>query len=171
MILTGSQIAQEISQGHITFEPFDPAQLNPNSINYRLGPILKVFEASDEHNRHRFRAVELPDDGYVLEPHRMYLGHTLEVIGSSRYAMSLIGRSSMGRLGLFLQLSANLGHTTSCHQWTLELVCAKPIRLYPGMRIGQVTFWDNAGDVIPYRGEYGRHDLPTESRVPPPVPV
>ena len=76
--------------------------------------------------------------------------------------MSLIGRSSMGRLGLFLQVSANLGHTTSCHQWTLELVAAKPIRLYPNMIIGQVTFWDNQGEIYDHPFTYANFSLPTE---------
>lgn len=93
----------------------------------------------------------------------MYLGHTLEIIGSRKYAMSLIGRSSMGRLGLFLQLSANLGHTTSTHQWTLELYPVLPIRLYPEMIIGQVTFWTNYGEVKEYTGNYGRFNQPQES--------
>lgn len=54
--------------------------------------------------------------------------------------MSLIGRSSTGRLGLFLQVSADLGHTGAEHKWTLELVAAKPIKIYPNMIIGQISF-------------------------------
>jgi dCTP deaminase len=168
VILTGTEIQREIERGRIVWEPFDPQEINPNSINYRLGSLLKVFESTDGRNGHRFRTVEIPDEGFVLKPLRTYLGHTFEVIGSTHYAMSLIGRSSMGRLGLFLQQSANLGQTTSCHQWTLELVAAKPIRLYPQMRIGQVSFWTNVGEIVPYTGEYGRRHQPTESRLPVP---
>jgi dCTP deaminase len=162
LILTGTQISREVARGRITFDPFDAEQVNPNSINYRLGPILKV-PAGGAGGGVGWQAIELPEAGYVLEPGRMYLGHTHEVIGSDRYAMSLIGRSSIGRLGLFVQISANLGHTTSCHQWTLELVPARAIRVYPRMRIGQVSFWTNAGAVLPYGGWYGRWNLPKES--------
>ncbi|MFB9836677.1 dCTP deaminase [Actinoallomurus acaciae] len=166
MILTGSEIRRQRARGAITFEPFSPESINPNSCNYRLGPYLKVFESTDGRNNHRYRTITIPEEGYVLEPQRLYLGHTLEVIGSHQFAMSLIGRSSIGRLGLFLQVSANLGHTASCHQWTLELVCARPIRIYPRMRIGQVSFWTNAGEIVPYAGRYGARNLPTESRLP-----
>ena len=79
--------------------------------------------------------------------------------------MSLIGRSSIGRLGLFLQLSADLGHVGSKHKWTLELVAAKPIIIYPFMKIGQISFWENDGDFKEYSGEYGKYSIPTESQL------
>lgn len=163
MILTGSEIRREVGRRTITIEPFDIDQVNPNSYNYRLGPVLKVFAGLDESNRPRFNEARIPAEGYLLKAGLMYLGHTAEVIGSTDYAMSLIGRSSMGRLGLFLQVSANLGHTTACHQWTLELVATKPLWVLPGMRIGQVSFWRNDGSVDPYDGYYGSFSEPTES--------
>jgi len=163
MILTGSAIQDAIQQGDIAISPFCVDALNPNSLNYRLGTTLKVFSYFDGMCSH-FETVEIPAEGYVLQPHRMYLGHTLETIGSRKYAMSLIGRSSLGRLGLFLQISANLGHTTSDHQWTLELVAAKPIRLYAGMKIGQVSFWVNQGELAPSSFTYALHNQPLESQ-------
>lgn len=165
MILTGSKIKEEIRNGSIKIDPFSEDQVNPNSYNYRLGPVLKIFKSFDG-ERSLFEEITIPKDGYVLQPGQMYLGHTKEVIGSSIYAMSLIGRSSMGRYGLFLQISANLGHTTSEHQWTLEIVAAQPIRIYPGMIIGQVSFWCNFGAVTEYDGRYGRLNHPQESLVP-----
>jgi dCTP deaminase len=138
--------------------------VNPNSYNYRLGYTLKVFKEFDGH-KSVFEEIEIPSTGYVLEPNTMYLANTFEVIGSAKYAMSLIGRSSMGRYGLFLQVSANLGHTTSKHRWTLEIVASLPIRLYPGMVIGQVSFWENYSDVDPYKGKYGFINHPQESFV------
>lgn len=160
MILTGTAIEIAQMEGEISISPFTPSQLNPNSYNYRLGKHLKVFKET-KNGRSVFNDIEIPERGYVLQPHTMYLGHTKEIIGSKKYAMSLIGRSSMGRLGLFLQVSANLGHTTSCHQWTLELVAAKPIRLYPNMIIGQVTFWDNLGEIYDHLFTYANFSLPT----------
>ncbi|MDD3607191.1 MAG: deoxycytidine deaminase [Candidatus Moranbacteria bacterium] len=165
MILTGKKIIEEVRAGNIFIYPFDENQINPNSYNYRLGKTLKIFDYFDG-EKSVFKEIEIPEDGFVLELGKMYLGHTKEVIGSSKYAMSLIGRSSMGRLGLFLQVSANLGHTTSKHKWTLELVAAKAIRLYPGMKIGQVSFWKNFGDVEKYSGKYGFLNYPQESYSP-----
>lgn len=159
MILTGPFIEQEVGAGRIVIDPFRADAVNPNSYNYRLGPLIKSFDLK----LRTFVDVEIPESGYVLGPGRMYLGHTAEVIGSMTYAMSLIGRSSIGRLGLFLQVSADLGHTTSCHRWTLELVPTLPIRVYPGMVIGQVSFWHNAGVVRPSPAFYARFNGPRES--------
>ena len=165
MILTGSKIKDEIKSGNISIEPFCNEQVNPNSYNYRLGSTIKVFDGFDG-DKATFKEIKIPKDGYILEPRKMYLATTKEVIGSSKYAMSLIGRSSMGRYGLFLQVSANLGHTTSKHKWTLEIVATLPIKLYPGMIIGQVSFWKNFGIVKKYDGRYGHLNHPQESFVP-----
>lgn len=163
MILTGSSITAERAAGEIMLEPFSLDQVNPNSYNYRLGSTIKVPIVTDDGSV-IFRTKNMNDDGYVLEPHTMYLGLTAELIGSSRYAMSLIGRSSLGRLGLFLQVSANLGHTGSAHHWTLELVAAQPIRIYPRMVVGQVSFWNNRGQVPENQSYFARQHHPTESR-------
>lgn len=165
MILTGSKIKEEMKTGNIVIKPFSSEQINPNSYNYRLGPTIKVFDKFDG-NKAVFKEIKIPKEGYVLEPKKMYLANTDEVIGSSKYAMSLIGKSSMGRYGLFLQVSANLGHTTSEHKWTLEIVAALPIKLYPGMIIGQVSFWKNFGTVKKYNGRYGYLSNPQESFAP-----
>lgn len=159
MILTGAFIDEEVRSGRIVIDPYRPEAVNPNSYNYRLGSRLKHYDDDSG----QFTEMILPSDGYVLRAHRMYLGHTAEVIGSRSYAMSLIGRSSMGRLGLFLQLAADLGHTTSCHRWTLEIVAARPIRIYPGMVIGQVSFWRNFGRVAPTPALYARFSDVRES--------
>lgn len=165
MILTGNKIKEEFKAGNIVIKPFSEDQINPNSYNYRLGSTIKVFSGFDD-KKSSFEEIVIPEEGYVLEPGKMYLATTKEVIGSSKYAMSLIGRSSMGRYGLFLQVSANLGHTTSEHKWTLEIVATLPIRLYPGMIIGQVSFWDNYGSFEEYSGKYGHLNHPQESYAP-----
>lgn len=161
MILTGRRIAQGVLDGQIVIEPFRPEAVNPNSYNYRLGPLIKVYDTISG----AFREAELPEDGFVLRPGLMYLGHTAEVIGSTHFAMKLIGRSSIGRLGLFVQVSADLGHTTSCHRWTLEMVATHPIRIYPDMVIGQVSFWRNAGAIEPAPALYARFNSPHESMI------
>lgn len=165
MILTGSKIKEEISAGNIIIEPFSDSQINPNSYNYRLCSTIKVFTRFDG-KKALFEEIKIPESGYTLEPRKMYLATTKEIIGSSKYAMSLIGRSSIGRYGLFLQCSANLGHTTSKHNWTLEIVAAMPIKLYPGIIIGQVSFWKNFGEIEKYKGRYGRLNNAQESYAP-----
>jgi dCTP deaminase len=164
MILTGSQIIEDLLSGEISIDPFDRNAVNPNSYNYRLGERIKVFDHFDG-QRSIFREVVIPEDGIVLSPRQMYLGHTFEVIGSHKYAMSLIGRSSLGRLGLFLQLSANLGHTMSRHCWTLEIMCAHPIRIYPRMIIGQVSFWHNEGTIVQTSPYYALYNDPLEAAI------
>lgn len=162
MILTGSKIREQYAAGNITLDPYEDSSVNPNSYNYRLGPILKEFDGY-KNGKSIFKEIHIPEEGYVLKAKQMYLGHTYEVIGSTKYAMSLIGRSSIGRLGMFLQLSANLGHTTSCHQWTLEIYAIKPFRVYPKMFIGQVSFWSNCGKTPMHTGYYANFSRPHES--------
>ncbi|WP_084615010.1 dCTP deaminase domain-containing protein [Pseudomonas batumici] len=162
MILTGERIIESVESGDIIISNFDRSRVNPNSYNYLLGEEVKVFSGRCSDGYPRFDTVRLGEDGYVLHPGTMYLGVTDEVIGSPRYAMSLIGRSSMGRFGLFLQISANLGHTTSSHQWTLELHAARAIRVYPKMPIGQVSFWTNYGGVRCFGKNYALYNSPTE---------
>lgn len=162
MILTGSEIIKEYKNGHLTIEPFDKDLINPNSYNYRLGDQLQIFLGVKD-NKQLFEEITIPESGYILKPHQMYLGHTFEVLGSNKYASWLIGRSSLGRLGLFLQISANLGHTGAAHSWTLEIVCTIPFIIYPRMKIGQISFWENYGDVDSYKGVYAQFNTPKTS--------
>jgi dCTP deaminase len=166
MILTGQKIANEVARERITIEPFDEKLLNPNSYNYRLGAFLRVVAhgLQDAHHEVPFRELQIPDEGLVLQPNQLYLGHTVERIGSSYFVTSLIGRSSLGRLGLFLQVSADLAQLGLVHQWTLEMMVVQPVRVYPRMRIGQVSFWRPSGRRKVYRGRYRRTNLPTTSR-------
>src|SRR3989344_4211823 len=159
MILTVSEIEKEFKKSNITIIPFNKKQINPNSYNYRIGNELIDF------SNNKFKKIKIPKIGFVLKPHQLYLANTYEILGSNKYAMSLIGRSSLGRLGLFLQVSANLGHTRSKHSWTLELVSAKPLRIYPYMIIGQISFWDNRGKIVHYRKGYSKYNHPKQSKI------
>ncbi|MDX3075842.1 dCTP deaminase domain-containing protein [Streptomyces sp. MI02-7b] len=167
MILTGSEIVRQRDRGALTIEPFTAGQLNPVSYNYQLGPILRTHRAKviDTHAVNELQECVIPDDGMVLEPGRVYLGTTVEEIGSSVFVPSLIGRSSLGRLGMFLQYSADLGNVGSCHRWTLEIKVVQPTRVYAGMTAGQVTFWSTVGTARTYAGHFGRLN---EATLPPP---
>lgn len=147
MILSGLKIKEEVSKGNINIEPFDYNMLNPNSYNYRLGnELLEINdEVIDSKKKTNYKKIKLTEKGYLLKPSKLYLGSTAEKIGSNKYVTQLIGRSSIGRLGLFLQITAPLGHVGCNHCWTLELNVVQPLRIYPGMKIGQVTFWEVYG--------------------------
>ncbi|MEV0754970.1 hypothetical protein [Streptosporangium sp. NPDC050280] len=157
MILTGPAITAEQQRGRIVIDPFTPDLVNPNSVNYRLGATLRLHRSTviDPLGDHPTEEIVIPKDGVVLRPGRVYLGTTLERIGSDHYVPSLIGRSSLGRLGVFLQVSADLGNLGAIHRWTLELVVVQPIRLYAGMVVGQVSFWVPDGAIHPYVGHFG----------------
>src|SRR5438445_9066312 len=123
MILSGDEIRSELARPTITLDPFDVAQLNPNSYNYRLAPEIWICAdpCLDPARPGTWTSVRIPEEGFVLEPNKLYLGSTAERIGSSSYVPSLIGRSSLGRLGMFLQTSADLGNLGATHCWTLEI--------------------------------------------------
>lgn len=161
MILTKASIASAVVSQEIEIVPYNPELLNPNSYNYRLGKILKEYVGTKDDGSSIFKEIEIPTEGLLLEAKRLYLGHTHEKIGSKKYMISLIGRSSVGRLGLFLQISANVGHTGTNHQWTLEIFPVQSIMVYPEMIIGQVSFWKNNGEVMPYSGYFGNFNAPT----------
>ncbi|MDT0268653.1 deoxycytidine deaminase [Streptomyces sp. DSM 44915] len=166
MILTGAAITRAVAAGDIVIDPFATERVNPNSYNYRLGHEIHEVVMEGEGQPEASHVRLAPDGGrYLLRKGRFYLGHTLERIGSAHYVTSLIGRSSIGRLGLFVQLSANLGHQGAVHRWTLELLPALDIYVYPGQVIGQVSFWNIQGAPAPYAGWYGRHDRPMPSKL------
>jgi dCTP deaminase len=106
-----------------------------------------------------------PDTGaYLLVPGRLYLGSTQEQIGSGFYALTLLGRSTIGRLGLFLNATADLGHIGCYSNWTLEMSVVQPLRIYPLMPIGQIAFWSVSHRGLRYGGRYHRDTRPVSNR-------
>jgi dCTP deaminase len=159
MILSGQAIMEEVSNKNIKIDPFNIEQLNPNSYNYRIDDKIKYFDT----NKNSFMETLIPQEGMILTPQKLYLANTFEIIGSEKYVISLIGRSSVGRLGLFVQISADLGNLGSLHKWTLELTCVQQLIIYPYMKIGQVSFWVPVGNINLYHGEYNKYNIPKES--------
>jgi dCTP deaminase len=171
MILTGPAIASGVADGSITIDPFDPGQVNPNSYNYRLGNIIHRVQPDKNGNVADavISKVDLVEGRVLLKRNNLYLATTFERIGSKSFVTSLIGRSSLGRLGLFLQVAANIGHQGTAHKWTLEMMPVLDIYVYPGQIIGQVSFWACEGSPFAYGGWYAHHDVPMPSRLPPRV--
>src|SRR5258708_9145275 len=98
--------------------------------------------------------IHMDESGVLLWTDRIYLGHTVEVMGSNHYVPIIKGRSSSARLGLFIHVTADLIDIGSHNQWTLQLYAVQPIKIYPGMLIAQVTFWQVIGEIEKYSGKY-----------------
>jgi dCTP deaminase len=156
MILTGSEIFAAHADGRLRIDPFTPEQVNPNSYNVRLGEVLLTYTDAvlDPHRPNPTAAQSIPDGGLVLHPGQLYLGHTAERVGSDVFVPLLFGRSSVGRLGLFVEITAPIGDIGFYGQWTLQLAPVRPLRVYAGMRIGQIMFITTVGAVIGYDGKY-----------------
>lgn len=167
MILTGEEILREYHSDRIDIRPFDPNQINPNSYDFRLGGVLKTYVdyILDTRRPNEVITTEIPETGLVLTPGRIYLGHTLEIMGSDHYVPIIRGKSSTARLGLFVHVTADIIDIGSHNQWTLQLYPVQPLRIYPGMLVGQVTFWKTVGEVTLYSGKYQGSMGPVESLV------
>lgn len=167
MILTGSKIISEHRAGKIIIQPFDIKQTNPNSYDFRLGNKVMVYREKvlDTKVKNETEIITIPQNGLVLEPGRLYLGHTAEVMGSEYYVPIIRGRSSTGRLGLFVHITADLIDIGSVNQWTLQMHAVQPVRVYPGMLIGQVTFWQPTGKIRIYDGKYQGSRGPVASQI------
>jgi dCTP deaminase len=142
--------------------------INPNSYDYRIDYNLLELEdlPVDPKKQTSYRKIDFTDEGYTLSPHKTYLANTYEEIGSDVFVPSLIGKTSLGRLGLFLQITADLGNLGAKHKWTLELKAVQPIKIYPMMRIGQVTFWSTAGNTdMKYTGKYDQFSEAKSSEI------
>lgn len=167
MILTGPEIIKQVRAGRIQIDPFVEAQVNPNSYNFTLGDRIAYYvnRVLDPKVPQETVEVELGDEGLVLEPERIYLGHTVEVMGSDHYVPIIKGRSSLARLGLFAHITADIIDIGSHNQWTLQLHAVQPVRLYAGMLVGQVTFWRVRGEIQLYDGKYQGSRGPMASRI------
>jgi dCTP deaminase len=163
MILSWDAIVNEVRLWNINIVPFNKKQINPNSYNYRIWDSIKKYSYSDKKGKPVFLEEKISANWYILESNQMYLSSTYESIWSKKYMTSLIWKSSIWRLWLFLQLSANIWHTGTYHKRTLELYATKSIKIYPNMIIWQVTFRRNTGVINKYEWKYSLYNTPKES--------
>ena len=156
MILSGKEIEKHIGK-EIVIEPYDPKRLNPNSYNLSLHHELLVYENRqlDMKMPNPVKKLIIPKDGLRLEPGRLYLGRTNEFTKTDRFVPMLEGRSSIGRLGLFIHVTAGFGDVGFAGYWTLEIFCVQPIRIYAGVEICQIYYHDIHGEYERYSsGKY-----------------
>ena len=156
MILSGKEIKNKMGK-EIVIEPFNEKLLNPNSYNLRLHNELLVYEDSvlDMKKANKTKEVIIPEEGLLLEPNRLYLGRTVEYTKTDKYVPMLEGRSSIGRLGLFIHVTAGFGDVGFSGFWTLEIFCVQPIKIYPNVEICQIYYHTIEGEYDKYSsGKY-----------------
>ena len=160
MILTGRQILEAKTQGRIRIEPWREDQLNPNSYNLRLGEDLAVYTEPilDMAQPNGIEFLKIPAEGLLLQPGKLYLGRTQEYTETHGMVPMLEGRSSVGRLGLFVHVTAGFGDIGFCGFWTLEISCIQPVRIYAGVAICQIFYHTVSGAYDSYdSGKYQRN--------------
>ena len=149
MLLSDRDIAAEIKAGRVQVEPFDPKMIQPSSVDVRLDRFFRVFE------NHKYEVIDpsieqpdltrevavSPDDFFILHPGEFVLASTYEGITlPDDIAGRLEAKSSLGRLGLLTHSTAGFIDPGFSGHITLELsnVANLPVKLYPGMKIGQL---------------------------------
>ncbi|GAQ55574.1 dCTP deaminase [Streptomyces acidiscabies] len=158
MILTGPAISAALQTGEITIDPYDPARLSPNAYDWRLGDRLRMCAGDlDAAAPTAFVEQAIPATGLVLQPGMLYLGITLERTGSETYAQMLNGDRTIGALGIWVHVSAPLGHQGHAIRWTLEIRAAKPVRVYPGMTFGKLVFLTAYGTPASYQQQLSKY--------------
>ena len=152
MLLSDRDIRAELDSGRVALEPFDEGMIQPSSIDFRLDKFFRVFEnhryphidpAEDQSDLTRM-VEAVGDEPFILHPGEFVLGSTYEVVSlPDDIAARVEGKSSLGRLGLLTHATAGFVDPGFSGHVTLELanVATLPIKLYPGMKIGQLCFF------------------------------
>ncbi len=171
MILSDKQILHEINNKNIVIEPFSRENLGSNSYDVHLGKWLAVYNSDilDAKLHNKISRFEIPDEGFLLLPSKLYLGVTEEYTETYNYVPFVEGKSSVGRLGIDIHSTAGKGDAGFCNTWTLEISVKQPVRIYAGMPVGQIIYFQMKGEVeIPYNkkknAKYNeRTEFPVES--------
>jgi dCTP deaminase len=159
MILAGQEILARLNRD-IVIEPFDEVQLNPNSYNLSLHDELMVYEevVLDMRVANRVRRLTIPPEGLVLSPSQLYLGRTSERTETRNLVPMIEGRSSVGRLGLFVHVTAGFGDVGFCGYWTLEMFAVQPVRIYAGVPICQIFYHEITTPFTEYASDKYQHN-------------
>lgn len=149
MILSDVEIMKEIEQGNILIEPYDSNCLGTNSYDVHLGKYLANYVDSelDARKHNKIETFKIPEEGFVLQPNKLYLGVTKEYTETHAHVPFLEGKSSTGRLGIDIHATAGKGDVGFCNTWTLEISVTNPVRIYEGMPIGQLIYFVVDGEI------------------------
>ena len=160
MILSGKEIKKKLGTD-ISIEPFNPKQLNPNSYNLRLHEDLLVYDARilDMKTENTTSKISIPESGLLLEPNKLYLGRTVEYTKTNNFVPMLEGRSSIGRLGMFIHVTAGFGDVGFEGYWTLEIFVIQPLIIYPNIEVCQIYYHAIEGEFDKYTsGKYQKNE-------------
>ncbi len=153
MILTDNDILQEIEAKTIVIEPYRRDCLGSNSYDVHLGATLAIYKSAvlDAREHNEIEYFTIPDEGFVLRTDMLYLGVTEEYTETHKHVPFLEGKSSVGRLGIDIHATAGKGDVGFCNTWTLEISVKQPVRIYAGMPIGQLIYFEVKGEcLVPY---------------------
>lgn len=165
--LTGPKIEELVRAGELVIDPFDPAQVNPNSYDLCLGDALVTYQFRgylDPKVAAPTQTLSIPPAGLVLMPGTLYLGSTVERIGSDSFVAFVEGKSSLGRLGLTAHVTAGFIDCGFHGNVTLEMTVVHPLKVYAGMRVCQICFVETVGEIRRYGGKYQNQQGPQPSR-------
>lgn len=167
MILTGKEIHNEVIAGNIQITPFDTSRINPNSYNLTLDSELAVYDSKvlNSKKENTLEKFSLRESGTVIQPGVLYLASTVEETFTHKYVPILSGRSSVGRLGISIHVTAGFGDIGFRGRWTLEIFCIQPVIIYPNMQICQIYFQEAKGEVNLYSGKYNNNSGIQESMI------
>ena len=170
-ILTGNEIEKQIDLGNIEISPFERDHVGPNSVDLRLADELLIYQLPscgylDTRQDPQTINVDKHSDGsYLLLPNTLYLGRTIETLHSNIYVPIVEGRSSVGRLGIQVHMTAGVGDIGFKGTITLEICTVHPVKIYPNQRICQVLWLETNGMRSLYKGRYQGQVQPTASRM------
>ena len=161
MILSGYEIEKEIQAGNIHISDYDKSRLNPNSYNLRLSDEMQKFNgiSLDIQKDNKFDKFIIETDGIYLLPNNLYLGKTIEETFTDKYVPIIEGRSSVGRLGLFVHVTAGFGDIGFKGCWTLELVTVHSLIILPYIEICQIYFMEVKNPKELYKGKYNSKEI------------
>lgn len=154
MILSGLEIKKRLGKD-IFISDFNEKQLNPNSYNLRLHNELLVYKdpVLDMRIDNPTEKIIIPEEGYVLQPGVLYLGRTVEYTITKNLVPMIDGRSSVGRLGMEVHVSAGVGDVGFAGFWTLEIQVVHPLRIYPFVEICQIYYHTIEGEFEEYKSD------------------
>lgn len=171
MILSDKKILECVKKGSIVVKPFDISNMGGNSYDVHLSKHFAQYidKTLDAKKHNKIKHFDIPEKGFVLKPGELYLGSTEEYTETHKHVPFLEGKSSTGRLGVDIHATAGKGDVGFCGYWTLEISTSKPVRIYPGMPIGQLIYYVVEGKVERIYSKKksakysGQKNLPAES--------
>src|SRR3989344_1091072 len=153
MILSDKKILGEIKKGIIVIKPFNIENMGGNSYDVHLSKHFAQYidKTLDAKKHNKIKHFEISEKGFVLKPGELYLGATEEYTESHKHVPFLEGKSSTGRLGIDIHATAGKGDVGFCNFWTLEISVKQPVRVYAGMPVGQLIYFEVKGEILtPY---------------------